>query len=74
MIDREGNTYERIAIEEWIRAHGTSPITRSRLSVSELTPNRNLKDVIDRLPNTTVVTGGLDQLQGVSNGAASDPG
>ena len=75
VIDREGNTYERVAIEEWIRAHGTSPITRSRLSVSELTPNRILKDIIDRLRVTTaVVIGGLDQSQGVPNGAASDPG
>lgn len=74
VIDREGNTYERIAIEEWIRAHGASPITRSRLSVSELTPNRIVKDIIDRLPATTVVTRGLDQSQGVPNGAANDPG
>merc|ERR1712207_85549 len=32
VIDSEGNTYERSAIETWIKKNGTSPITRSKLS------------------------------------------
>ena len=28
VIDRESNSYERKSIEEWIRLHHTSPITR----------------------------------------------
>ena len=26
VIDRDGNSYERSAIENWVRQHGTSPI------------------------------------------------
>jgi len=28
--DREGNTYERFAIEQWLQSNPTSPITRNR--------------------------------------------
>ena len=45
-IDREGNTYEREAITEWIKLHGTSPITRNFISTYDLTPNRALRDAI----------------------------
>ena len=45
-IDHEGNTYERNAILEWLREHGTSPITRNPLRLEQLTPNRALKDLI----------------------------
>lgn len=47
VIDRDGNTYERTAIEEWLKRHGTSPITRRPLNFSDLTPNRVLKNAID---------------------------
>ncbi|GMI27994.1 hypothetical protein TrRE_jg3120, partial [Triparma retinervis] len=40
VIDPEGNTYERSAIEEWLKEHSTSPITRSPLSLEQLAPNR----------------------------------
>ncbi len=47
-MDPEGNTYERSAIEEWLRrSAGHSPITRSPLRIDQLVPNRALKAAID---------------------------
>ena len=47
VIDKDGNSYERAAIEEWIRQNGNSPITRNALSLTDLVPNRALRDAID---------------------------
>jgi len=56
VIDHEGNSYEKVAILEWLKDHSTSPITRNPLSVNQLCPNRALKDLIDNdhssLPST----------------------
>ena len=41
-----GNTFERHAIEEWINRNGTCPMTRGPLSISDLRPNRLLRDLI----------------------------
>lgn len=46
VVDNDGNSYERDAIEEWLRNHSTSPITRSPLSISQLRPNRGLQSAI----------------------------
>ena len=42
VIDREGNTYERTSIEQWLSQHNTSPITRNSLKVNHLVVNRAL--------------------------------
>ena len=47
VLDPEGNTYERAAIENWIRANGSSPLTRTILTVEELYPNRAIQDLLD---------------------------
>ena len=47
VIDPEGNSYEKSAIEDWIRQSGTSPITRTTISLNDLRPNRALKTAID---------------------------
>ena len=47
VVDSEGNTFERIAIESWIDGHRTSPITRNVITLEDLRPNRSLKYVID---------------------------
>lgn len=47
VMDREGNSYERSAIEAWIAARGISPITRSPLSLSDLVVNRSLRSAIE---------------------------
>ena len=43
----DGNTYERQAIEQWIRSHGTNPMTLEPLSIEQLCPNRVIKQLVD---------------------------
>lgn len=47
VIDSDGNTYEKAAIEDWLRLKGTSPMTRKPMHVSSLRPNRALKNLIE---------------------------
>lgn len=47
VMDREGNSYERSAILEWLKTHNTSPISRKPLSVSDLIPNIGLRNIIE---------------------------
>eukprot|EP01050_Picozoa_sp_SAG11_P020528 SAG11_NODE_3474_length_2426_cov_1.681564_2_plen_376_part_00 len=49
VVDSEGNSYERAAIEKWLRSHGSSPVTRSPLCGADLRPNRALKDMVARV-------------------------
>jgi hypothetical protein len=46
VVDPEGNTYDRASIEQWLARNPTSPITRSRMTKDDLTPNRALADLI----------------------------
>lgn len=66
VVADDGHTYERAAIEQWLRAHGTSPITRGAMASRTLRPNYALmaamEQVLDRgvkpleapLPNNEV--------------------
>jgi hypothetical protein len=47
VIDPDGRTFERDAIIHWIRANGTSPVTRNALAVSQLRSNDALRDLIE---------------------------
>uniref|UniRef100_A0A7S2NUF9 VWFA domain-containing protein n=1 Tax=Leptocylindrus danicus TaxID=163516 RepID=A0A7S2NUF9_9STRA len=47
VIDPEGNTFERSAIVEWLQENGTSPITRTPMSINDLMPNRALLDLLN---------------------------
>jgi len=47
VMEPDGFSYEREAIEKWIRKHGTSPMTRRPLRIEDLKPNRALKDAIE---------------------------
>ena len=47
VIDREGNTYERTSIEQWLTNHNTSPITRNSLNANHLVVNRALVGLIE---------------------------
>jgi hypothetical protein len=47
VIDPEGNTFERIAIENWIQTNGTSPITRASVSVGDLYPNLAVAELME---------------------------
>jgi len=48
VVAPDGHTYERKAIEEWLRRNGTSPVTRQPIKRGALTPNRALKGLIKR--------------------------
>ena len=47
VTDKEGNSYEREQIMEWIQSNKTSPITRNYLDESHLSPNLALKRSIE---------------------------
>eukprot|EP00607_Mallomonas_marina_P008313 CAMPEP_0182417914 /NCGR_PEP_ID=MMETSP1167-20130531/2364_1 /TAXON_ID=2988 /ORGANISM="Mallomonas Sp, Strain CCMP3275" /LENGTH=867 /DNA_ID=CAMNT_0024591779 /DNA_START=120 /DNA_END=2723 /DNA_ORIENTATION=- len=47
VIDHEGNSYERAAIEARLATNQTSPKTGHPLNLSNLTPNRALKSAIE---------------------------
>ncbi|CAF1287322.1 unnamed protein product [Rotaria sp. Silwood1] len=53
VLAQDGHTYERQAIEEWIRQHGTSPITRQSLSLEYLYPNILVRQLIDSFEQST---------------------
>ena len=46
VITPNGTSYERSAIEKWIREKGTDPITRNRITLSQLIPNLALRNAI----------------------------
>lgn len=46
VIDTEGNTYERDAIERWLQLRNRSPITRSPMGVDDLVPNRAMLSAV----------------------------
>lgn len=69
VVDPDGNSYERVAIEAWLSHNPTSPVTRTPLTPSMLAPNRALKDMIEawlREANETMDESddGLGQSQG----------
>jgi hypothetical protein len=47
VIDPEGNSYERAAIEHWIRANNNSPMTRTALSIDQLYDNNAITDLMN---------------------------
>ena len=49
VIDREGNTYEKQAILEWLKTNNISPLTRNRLTSEDLQPNRAYLEIIELL-------------------------
>lgn len=47
VIDPEGTTFEKVAIVKWIRENGTSPLTRTELSIEDLFPNLAIKELLN---------------------------
>lgn len=47
VIDPEGYSYEKVAIENWIRCNGASPVTRQPMAIEELYPNRTLAALME---------------------------
>jgi U-box domain len=46
VIDPSGVSYEKVAIVNWIRVNGDSPVTRMTLTVDELVPNRAIAQLL----------------------------
>jgi hypothetical protein len=46
VVAADGNTYEREAIEAWLRTHDTSPMTNQQLPHKALVPNLALRSSI----------------------------
>lgn len=63
VIDYEGNSYEKIAIEQWLDTHTTSPITRNDLNKTQLFPNRALKNIISSHLNTFDIIKELNNIK-----------
>ena len=44
-----GRSYERVAVEGYIAAHGTEPFSETALAVSQLVPNAALRKMIEKM-------------------------
>lgn len=53
--DTEGNTYEREAIERWLRVQSSSPITNRYLSLGMIRPDKELKRAIYKVTGESVL-------------------
>ncbi len=49
VMDADGYTYERNKIIEWLRNHGTSPLTREPMDVRSLKKNHAVTAIINEL-------------------------
>tara|TARA_B110000208_G_scaffold191771_1_gene260017 strand:+ start:79 stop:753 length:675 start_codon:yes stop_codon:yes gene_type:complete len=47
VIDKDGHTYEKFAIVEWLSINSISPITRTPMDVNDLIPNRVYKSAME---------------------------
>ena len=54
VICSDGHTYERRAIEQWFREHGTSPMTNLPIT-SNLIPNIALRQMISSRPSDDII-------------------
>lgn len=49
ILTGDGQTYERAAIEQWLQAHSTSPVSCQPLHTMQLRPNLLVKTAISQL-------------------------
>ena len=47
VVAADGHSYDRPAIEQWLVAHGTSPLTNAPLPHTEVVPNQALRHAMD---------------------------
>jgi len=55
-MDSDGNSYEKEAIFQWVQVNQNSPITRNPMSLSNLVPNRALKELIEKFLKTNTLS------------------
>jgi ATP-dependent DNA helicase PIF1 len=48
VISKTGHTFERSAIEKWLKTNTTCPMTKEPLSMQDLVPNRSLLEEIEQ--------------------------
>jgi hypothetical protein len=58
VIGSDGRTYERSAIQQWLRSNPHSPLTREPMSLTSLKTNYALKSAIERYTAQTKVNTG----------------
>ena len=56
VISKDGISYEREAIENWIQVNGTSPVTRNPMTVAELRENNALYELIQKEKGRSLAT------------------
>merc|ERR1712062_712635 len=49
VICADGYSYERTAIEQWLKCNDKSPVTEETLSTKQVFPNQNLKQMIQEI-------------------------
>merc|ERR1712129_286329 len=60
VICADGVSYEREAIEEWLRENDTSPVGHEKLPTKQLFPNQNLKAMIQELADENEHNSGVN--------------
>jgi hypothetical protein len=63
----DGHTYERNAIEGWLRQNGTSPQTRQPMRIEDLVPNRIVRAIIDQQNQDESVLQVLERIESESS-------
>ena len=66
VITADGQTYERVTIERWLRNHNTSPATGKVLANKELIPSYKVKEIVDQYRAAMVVAEGKGELPTVA--------
>ena len=80
----DGQTYERTAIEAWLKTHDTAPATGKRLPSKKLVDNLSargmVRELLERQPKLAVALGAVDEaaspeppLLGEPAGSAAQP-
>jgi hypothetical protein len=49
IVVASGQTYERVAIEQWFMTHNTDPVTNVTLKSTKVVPNHAVRSVIESL-------------------------
>ncbi|CAF4946037.1 unnamed protein product, partial [Rotaria magnacalcarata] len=70
VIDPEGNSYERSAIESWLHQQRNSPITRTQLNMSDLRPNRALRASIEEFRSKQFSSNNTSQISPIATASS----
>lgn len=71
VVAADGHTYERTAIERWLRYRDTSPLTNAVLSHKNLTPNLLIKSLIENQTTVTIASKAEDEARKAALSVAS---